>query len=615
MRSLISPRRAIGACFVFAWLSATLWAQQGNVRITSLKTIPVPRPPDLGRYVRDERMLVVLGKALFWDVQVSSDNRVACASCHFHAGADHRIQNQLTTTKDPVAMNWTLVAGDFPFGFNFMAAGHRTGSAGMFPRQFRGLGGGGAADAGTDLEGDEYPAIHGLRLRQVTRRNAPSVINAVFMYRNFWDGRASDVFTGATPFGDADPGAHVVIDTPQGLSLQKVRIEHASLASQAVGPALDGGEMSYHGRSWAWLGRKILGAQPLALQQVARDDGVLGPYANSDGRGLRSGYTYLSLVHAAFQPEFFRSGRLVDEQGVILDRGTRGPHDAAFRQDEFNFGLFFGLAIQAYEATLVSDDSPYDRYLDGQRDALTTQQLIGMDMFQRRACASCHVDPELSLATYSGVFGAFGFKGMGPDAGYFYTGVEPADNDPGIGAKDPFGVWLSRTAQANPSQTNGWRGAFKTPSLRNVELTGPYFHTGSKSTLEQIVDFYTVGGDYFSGSLRSWGPDPSERVAMPAFMKAFTDERVKFERAPFDHPELCVAVGHVGNDKDGVVPQPSAPRLADERWARIAAVGAHGSGVPLQTFDELLRGVGNDGSRAHTLMESCSPAPLADPAP
>jgi hypothetical protein len=141
--------------------------------------------------------------------------------------------------------------------------------------------------------------------------------------------------------------------------------------------------------------------------------------------------------------------------------------------------------------------------------------------------------------------------------------------------------------------------------LRNVELTGPYFHTGSKSTLEQIVDFYTVGGDYFSGSLRRWGPDPSERAAMPAFMKAFTDDRVRFERAPFDHPELCVSIGHSGDDK-GVKPQAPGSRTAEDKWALIPAVGAQGNRVPLQTFEELLLGVGNDGSRAHTLTESCA---------
>ena len=251
MRALISPRRVIGLCLVLGLMSATLWARQGTTRITSLKTIAVPKPPDLSRYVRDEAMLVVLGKALFWDVQLASDNRVACASCHFHAGADHRIQNQLSTIKDPVLLNWALKPGDFPFGFPFMAAGHRAGSAGMFPRQFGGVTPGGAPDAGNDLGDDTLPKIGGLHLRQVTRRNAPSVINAVFMFRNFWDGRASDVFTGATPFGESDSDAHVLVDAARGLSRQPVRIERASLASQAVGPPLDGREMSYRGRSWA----------------------------------------------------------------------------------------------------------------------------------------------------------------------------------------------------------------------------------------------------------------------------------------------------------------------------------------------------------------------------
>jgi cytochrome c peroxidase len=78
-------------------------------------------------------MLVALGKALFWDMQLSSDSRVACASCHFHAGADHRRQNQLSSTKDPVQLNWPLAAGDFPFGFGFMNAGHRPARE-VFPR-------------------------------------------------------------------------------------------------------------------------------------------------------------------------------------------------------------------------------------------------------------------------------------------------------------------------------------------------------------------------------------------------------------------------------------------------------------------------------------------------
>jgi cytochrome c peroxidase len=583
-------------------MSVPLLAQGG----ASLKSIAVPKPPDLDRYVRDKKALVALGKALFWDVQLSSDSRVACATCHFHAGADHRRQNQLSSIKDPVQQNWTLATGDFPFAYGFVTAGHRAGSAGVFPRRFLSVNPGGAPDAGADVEGDAYPTLHGLTLRQVTRRNAPSVINSVYVFRNFWDGRASDIFTGRTPFGDDDKSASVLVDAEGTLAAVNVRIEKSSLASQAVGPPLDPLEMSYQGRSFPMLGRKMLVARPLALQDVAPDDGVLGPYASATGPGLAPAHSYEALIHAAFQPAYWRSSARVDEHGAVLAPTPREPAGRGFLQQEYNFPLFLGLAIQAYESTLISDDSPYDRYLDGKPGALTDLELTGLEMFQRRACASCHIDPELTLSSYSGVFGYGPYKGLGPDAGFVNTGVEPVANDLGIFGTNSFGRPLSETVRTNAGVASVLRGAFKMPSLRNVEFTGPYFHTGSKSTLEQIVDFYTAGGDYASGALRSWSPDSFERVAMPAFMKAFTDDRVRYERAPFDHPQLCVPTGHVEDQRGGAAPQRAAPRQLPERWASIPAVGAKGNRVPLQTFQELLLGIGNNGSRAHTLTEPCS---------
>src|SRR5437763_14311408 len=56
----------------------------------ALSAVPVPVPPNMGTYVADQTKLVALGKALFWDMQVGVDGKQACASCHFHAGADHR---------------------------------------------------------------------------------------------------------------------------------------------------------------------------------------------------------------------------------------------------------------------------------------------------------------------------------------------------------------------------------------------------------------------------------------------------------------------------------------------------------------------------------------------
>ena len=67
----------------------------GSGGTRSLKTVAIPVPPDLANYVTDQNALVVLGKSLFWDMQVGNDGKQACASCHFHAGADHRRTNQL----------------------------------------------------------------------------------------------------------------------------------------------------------------------------------------------------------------------------------------------------------------------------------------------------------------------------------------------------------------------------------------------------------------------------------------------------------------------------------------------------------------------------------------
>src|SRR5690348_8138611 len=103
--------RIQGACLWAGLLCGALPAQAQP----SLKGVPVPQPSNLSKYVRDNGALVALGKALFWDMQLGSDGRVACASCHFHAGADHRAQNQLSNPLGPFPANYTLTSDDFPF--------------------------------------------------------------------------------------------------------------------------------------------------------------------------------------------------------------------------------------------------------------------------------------------------------------------------------------------------------------------------------------------------------------------------------------------------------------------------------------------------------------------
>jgi hypothetical protein len=111
-------------------------------------------------------------------------------------------------------------------------------------------------------------------------------------------------------------------------------------------------------------------------------------------------------------------------------------------------------------------------------------------------------------------------------------------------------------------------GSFKAPQLREVELTGPYFHNGGKLTLRQVVDFYVRGGDFpvtnshhrdfniinLNAELQS-DLSEEEKVALVDFLLELTDDRVRFERAPFDHPQVIVPL-------DGTAPENTAGRDA-----------------------------------------------------
>jgi hypothetical protein len=340
---------------------------------------------------------------------------------------------------------------------------------------------------------------------------------------------------------------------------------------------------------------------------VAGDDSVLGGLANPGAAGLRSDVSYASLVRASFQPAYWSSPAVIDAAGrVIVDAGE--PASGEFSQMAYNFGLFFGLAVQAYESTLVSDDTPVDRFLGGDAGALTAIQQQGLNEFRSGAsqCTQCHQGPELSAA---GITTARRGNPLDPRAlGFFRTAVSALEDDPGAAGLDAFGAPLFPAAPGDRAA-----GAFKAPGLRNVELTGPYFHTGGAATLEQVLEFYGRNGDVPTGG--NLGPgignirlNQQERTAIVEFLKALTDDRVRYERAPFDHPSLCVAVGYVENPPGVLTPDPSTggSAAADSR-ALVPPVGRGGNAVPLQTFAELLTGIGRDGSRAHALQQACVP--------
>lgn len=634
-----------------------------------LGTLAIPPVPGLydgiDPIVVNRDAAVALGKALFWDMQTGSDG-LACASCHFQAGADNRVKNVVSpgllnalaasgTTFEPTASgssvsgpNYTLSARDFPF-HQFNDPNDRNSGVSFATDDVVSSPGTFAGDFVTstrkrrfldvcDRRGD-HPIFNvgGIGTRKVEPRNSPTMINAVFQFRSFWDGRANNVFNGNNPFGLRDASASVIRSLPDGSvdTGAKLALINSALASQSVGPPLSDFEMSCSDRTFADLGRKLLPRQPLALQKVHIQDSVLADYRGATAKGLTG--TYADLVQRAFNPAYWAArGRYPVKNSSRL-----------FTQMEANFPMFWGLAIQAYEATLISDQAPYDR---GARDAdgfpvnLTPLQRLGLKVFigQGRAsgpgevngghCINCHKGPDFTgagsvLQAEAEENGLVERMAMGDggvalyDNGFYNIGVTPTSQDIAVGGADPFANPLSFSeqyllrlsgidpkdhfeidpctfevpvdavdcaAKPLPGDRIAVKGAFKTPSLRNVTLTGPYMHNGSMATLEQVVEFYNRGGNFSNEEkdpdIESLGLTAREKAGLVAFLKTLTDPRVSYERAPFDHPQLRVPTGHVGDQ--AMVAVRGASTLAQDEWIEIPAVGRRGRTAPLPSFDQ-----------------------------
>ncbi|MCA1841714.1 MAG: c-type cytochrome [Actinobacteria bacterium] len=180
------------------------------------------------------------------------------------------------------------------------------------------------------------------------------------------------------------------------------------------------------------------------------------------------------------------------------------------------FGAVFGgeisyttiiRALAAFERSVLTFRSPYDRYQAGDRAALTEEQRAGLVLFTGKAgCSACHTAP---------LFADNRFHALGvPQAG-------PLADDPGR-----FAVTGD---QAD-------RGAFRTPTLRNVALTAPYMHDGALATLADVTAFYDAGGGTVPGrSGPEIGPlhlSDRERQALVAFLESLTDTTTDTRPAP-----------------------------------------------------------------------------------
>ena len=555
------------------------------VPVATLKGVPVPTPSNLNDFVLDRAAAIRLGKALFWDQQVGSDGQTACASCHFHAGVDSRSRNQLnpgqarfSTPTTPAPDNFFQVGGvNYQFKFSdfqkLLNSNDVLGSAGVYPERFNSIGT--TADNRTAVNAQPVFHINGLSTRQTTARHAPPVVNAVFNFRQFWDGRAQYIFNGVNPHGARDANARVFRNGAGGVTPVQVRIDNASLASQAVGPVLSDVEMSAAGRNFMHVGKRVLAQRPLQSQPVSPSDSQLGGLVNS-AVGLNVP-DYATMVRAAFKPDWWAGTQAiqVDAAGnktVVPMPATLGAHQ--FNQMQANFSLFFGLALQMYQSTLVADDSPFDRYAAGDTTAMSPQAVRGLAVFNGKAnCAACHGDAEMTnasvrrtireplqrMAMADGSVKVY-------DQGFYNIGARQRIlDDIHNGGTDPFGRPLSLTGIARQFGTAGFQqligiapnitvpatepiavmGASKTPHLRNVALTAPYLHNGAEPTLRRVVEMYNRGGNFRQANLPEMSPDVkplgltnAEMDDLVVFMMHLTDERVALHKAPFDGPAL-----------------------------------------------------------------------------
>ena len=207
----------------------------------------------------------------------------------------------------------------------------------------------------------------------------------------------------------------------------------------------------------------------------------------------RRGYRNVpTIINRGYGRAFFGDGHVdnLEEQVVqpILDSNEM---DLTLEEASDRVGLSpdeIANALATYVRSILSGDSPYDRFIKGNRDALTAEQQLGLQIFRGKGnCTACHVGPNLT------------------DEKLHNTGV----------------AWVS----GRLTDKGCGLGDFKTPTLREVARTAPYTHDGSLATLEDIVEFYSDGGrknPYLDPELRPLKLTDDEKTALLAFLRSLT---------------------------------------------------------------------------------------------
>jgi cytochrome c peroxidase len=203
--------------------------------------------------------------------------------------------------------------------------------------------------------------------------------------------------------------------------------------------------------------------------------------AFSDGRPIAIGIhgrlgrrSAPALINRGYGRVFFWDGRAATlEEQVLQPIQDPNEMDMTLPEVSARVGVPAGEishALASYVRSILSGDSAYDRFVSGDRAALSLEQQEGLQIFRGKAnCTACHVGPTFT------------------DERFHNTGVAWRDGR------------LSDEGRAAVTGDDHDRGAFKTPSLREVARTAPYMHDGSLATLADVIDYYDRGGNLNSG--------------------------------------------------------------------------------------------------------------------
>ena len=221
--------------------------------------------------------------------------------------------------------------------------------------------------------------------------------------------------------------------------------------------------------------------------------------AFTDGRSIAVGVSgrqgrrnVPTLVNRAWGRLFFWDGRVRTlEEQVLRPIEDSNEMDRPARDAAARVGVSIpelSQALAGYVRSIMSGDSPYDRFIAGNRTALTDEQQVGLQIFRGKGnCTRCHVGPTFS------------------DERVHNTGV----------------AWH----EGRLLDEGGGEGTFKTPTLREVARTAPYMHDGSLETLQQVVEFYDRGGNTnpaLDPEIRPLRLTEGEKRALVAFLSSLT---------------------------------------------------------------------------------------------